>query len=185
MKEQPGPILARVADKVGWRQISGPLFRKYVLLFIAVVCVALISNGIFEVAFTYREHKASLIRIQGERARRLQEIDQFIRGDQEPGRLDYATAVVGGHHRTRRFDGLRLLRQVPAITERPSSMHRRTLSVAARHGREWRAKPTTQGPEIHRGRLKKVYYGGLFPPRIRPYMTLAPRHAPRRRSERG
>ena len=48
MKERPSPI-ARVADKVGWRQISGPLFRKYVLLFIAVVCVALISNGIFEV----------------------------------------------------------------------------------------------------------------------------------------
>ena len=39
------------------------LFTKYVALFVAVVGVALLSNGIFEVFFYYREHKASLIRI--------------------------------------------------------------------------------------------------------------------------
>ena len=45
------------AGKSGWRQISGPLFRKYVALFIAVVCVALVTNGVFEIVFSYREHK--------------------------------------------------------------------------------------------------------------------------------
>src|ERR1700694_1558479 len=44
------------------------LFTKYVALFVAVVAVALLSNGIFEVFFYYREHKASLIRIQHEQA---------------------------------------------------------------------------------------------------------------------
>src|SRR5262249_17737192 len=35
------------------------LFTKYVALFVAVVCVALLSNGIFDVFFYYQEHKAS------------------------------------------------------------------------------------------------------------------------------
>ena len=54
--------------KRGWRQFSGPLFRKYVGLFLAVVCVALLSNGLFEIVFSYREHTDALIRIQREQA---------------------------------------------------------------------------------------------------------------------
>jgi hypothetical protein len=38
------------------------LFAKYVALFVAVVAVALLANGVFDVFFYYREHKASLIR---------------------------------------------------------------------------------------------------------------------------
>ena len=34
------------------------LFAKYVALFVAVVCVALLSNGIFDVFFYYQEHKS-------------------------------------------------------------------------------------------------------------------------------
>src|SRR5260370_35908643 len=44
------------------------LFTKYVALFVAVVCIALVSNGVFDVLFYYQEHKASLIRIQREQA---------------------------------------------------------------------------------------------------------------------
>src|SRR6516164_2545578 len=44
------------------------LFTKYVALFVAVVCIALVSNGVFDVFFYYQEHKASLIRIQREQA---------------------------------------------------------------------------------------------------------------------
>jgi hypothetical protein len=44
------------------------LFTKYVALFVAVVCIALVSNGVFDVVFYYQEHKASLIRIQREQA---------------------------------------------------------------------------------------------------------------------
>src|SRR6202023_590134 len=56
------------------------LFTKYVALFVAVVAVALASNGIFEVFFYYREHKASLIRIQREQAEAAAaKIGQFIK----------------------------------------------------------------------------------------------------------
>jgi hypothetical protein len=44
------------------------LFTKYVALFVAVVCIALVSNGAFDVLFYYRENKASLVRIQREQA---------------------------------------------------------------------------------------------------------------------
>jgi hypothetical protein len=37
-------VLDVVAES-GWHQISGPLFRKYVALFLGVVCVALLTNG--------------------------------------------------------------------------------------------------------------------------------------------
>ena len=47
-------------------KVRSRLFAKYVALFVAVVAIALLSNGTFEVFFYYREHKASLIRIQRE-----------------------------------------------------------------------------------------------------------------------
>src|SRR5262245_62447441 len=56
------------------------LFTKYVVLFVAVVCIALVSNGVFDVFFYYQEHKASLIRIQREQAEAAAaKIGQFIK----------------------------------------------------------------------------------------------------------
>ena len=49
-------------------KVRGRLFRKYVGLFVAVVCLALFANGLFEIWFSYQEHKAALIRIQREQA---------------------------------------------------------------------------------------------------------------------
>ena len=61
-------------------KIRSRLFTKYVALFVAVVAAALLSNGIFEVFFYYREHKAALIRIQHEQAEAAAaKIGQFIK----------------------------------------------------------------------------------------------------------
>ena len=38
--------------------LRGRLFRKYVALFLAVVCVALVTNGLSEIWFSYQEHKS-------------------------------------------------------------------------------------------------------------------------------
>src|SRR5437868_11857839 len=111
-------VASRLAVASGWRQISGPLFRKYVALFLAVVCVALLSNGIFEIAFSYREHKASLIRIQREQAEAAaNKIGQFIK--EIESQVGWTTQLPwsAGTIDQRPFDGLRLLPQVPAITE--------------------------------------------------------------------
>src|SRR5215510_16005757 len=94
------------------------LFIKYVALFMAVVCVALLANGTFEVFFSYREHKAALIRIQREQAEAAAaKLGQFIREiESQLGwttQLPWSASLI----EQRRFDALRLLRQVPAITE--------------------------------------------------------------------
>ena len=94
------------------------LFTKYVSLFVAVVCVALLSNGIFDVLFYYQEHKSSLIRIQREQAEAAAaKIGQFIK--EIESQLGWTTQLPwsAGSIEQRRFDALRLLRQVPAITE--------------------------------------------------------------------
>ena len=98
--------------------IRSRLFVKYVALFVAVVAAALLSNGIFEVFFYYREHKAALIRIQHEQAEAAAaKIGQFIK--EIESQLGWTTQLPwsAGSIEQRRFDALRLLRQVPAITE--------------------------------------------------------------------
>src|SRR5215471_3421486 len=55
------------------------LFLKYVALVFAVVLIALLTNGAFEVWFSYQEYKESLIRIQREQAEAAAaKISQFI-----------------------------------------------------------------------------------------------------------
>ena len=75
-------------------------------------------NVVFEIAFSYQEQKTSLIRIQREQAEAAAaKISQFIR--EIESQVGWTTQLPwsAGTLDQRRFDGLRLLRQVPAITE--------------------------------------------------------------------
>ena len=68
------------ADASPRRETRSRLFLKYVGLFVAVVCVALLINGLLEVWGSYREHKTALIRIQHEQAEAAAtKISQFIK----------------------------------------------------------------------------------------------------------
>ena len=59
--------------------VRSRLFIKYVALFVAVVSLALVANGVFDVYFSYQEQKASLVRIQREQAEAAAgKIGQFI-----------------------------------------------------------------------------------------------------------
>jgi len=70
-----GRLTASTATHIGSR-----LFRKYVALFVAVVCVALLTNGLFEIWFSYQENKQALTRIQREQAEAAAaKIGQFIK----------------------------------------------------------------------------------------------------------
>src|SRR3984893_7842388 len=91
-------------------KIRSRLFTKYVALFVAVVAVALLSNGMFEVFFYYREHKAALIRIQHEQAEAAAaKSGQFIK--EIESQLGWTTQLPwsAGSIEQRRFDALRLL----------------------------------------------------------------------------
>jgi len=94
------------------------LFLKYIALFVAVVSLALIANSAFEVWFSYQEQKTSLVRIQREQAQAAAgKIGQFIQ--EIESQVGWTTQLPwsAGTLEQRRFDALRLLRQVPAITE--------------------------------------------------------------------
>jgi adenylate cyclase len=96
----------------------GRLFRKYVLLFSSLVGTALLANGAVETWFLYRDHTELLLRVQREQAEAAAtKIGQFIK--EIEGQLGWTTQLPwsAGALDQRRFDALRLLRQVPAITE--------------------------------------------------------------------
>jgi signal transduction histidine kinase len=159
-------------------KIRSRLFTKYVALFVAVVGVALASNGIFEVFFYYREHKASLIRIQHEQAEAAAaKISQFIK--EIESQLGWTTQLPwsAGSIEQRRFDALRLLRQVPAITElaQVDSTGKERLRVSrlamdvVDSGLD-----LSKDPKFTEAVAHKVYYGPVYFRReSEPYMTLA------------
>jgi signal transduction histidine kinase/CheY-like chemotaxis protein len=154
------------------------LFTKYVALFVAVVCIALVSNGIFDVLFYYREHKVSLIRIQREQAEAAAaKIGQFVK--EIESQLGWTTQLPwsAGSIEQRRFDALRLLRQVPAITELAQldatgkerlRVSRLAMDVVAS------GADLSNDPKFAEAVARKVYYGPVYFRReSEPYMTLA------------
>jgi signal transduction histidine kinase len=159
-------------------KIRSRLFTKYVALFVAVVAVALLSNGIFEVFFYYREHKASLIRIQHEQAEAAAaKISQFVK--EIESQLGWTTQLPwsAGSIEQRRFDALRLLRQVPAITELAqvdsSGKERLRVSRLAMDVVD-SGLDLSKDPKFTEAVAHKVYYGPVYFRReSEPYMTLA------------
>jgi signal transduction histidine kinase len=176
----PAPPMASAAAGTAPRgtKIRSRLFTKYVALFVAVVAVALLSNGIFEVFFYYREHKASLIRIQHEQAEAAAaKISQFIK--EIESQLGWTTQLPwsAGSIEQRRFDALRLLRQVPAITELAqvdsSGKERLRVSRLAMDVID-SGLDLSKDPKFAEAVAHKVYYGPVYFRReSEPYMTLA------------
>jgi len=154
------------------------LFTKYDALLVAVVGVTLLCGGIFEVFSHYREHRAALIRIQHEQAKAgAAKISQFI--EDVEGQLGWTTQLPwsGTAPENRRFDALRLLRQVPAITE---------LMLVDQTGKERlrvsrlsmdvvdSGNDLSQDPKFTEAVAHRVYYGPVYFRRdSEPYMTLA------------
>jgi signal transduction histidine kinase len=158
--------------------IRSRLFTKYVALFVAVVAVALASNGIFEVFFYYREHKAALIRIQREQAEAAAaKISQFIK--EIESQLGWTTQLPwsAASLENRRFDALRLLRQVPAITELAqidSTGHERLRVSRLAMDVIDSGLDLSKDPKFTEAVAHKVYYGPVYFRReSEPYMTLA------------
>ncbi|MBX9824149.1 MAG: GAF domain-containing protein [Xanthobacteraceae bacterium] len=158
--------------------VGSRLFRKYVALFMAVVCVALLTNGLFEIWFSYQENKQALTRIQREQAEAAAgKIGQFIKDIE--GQIGWTTQLpwTASALEQRRFDALRLLRQVPAITElaqldasgkeqlRVSRLAMDAVGVGTDYSKD---------PKFTEAVAKKIYYGPVYFRReSEPYMTLA------------
>jgi signal transduction histidine kinase len=167
-----------VAPAAGASIVRSRLFIKYVALFVAVVSLALIANAVFDVYFSYQEQKTSLVRIQREQAEAAAgKIGQFI--SEIESQVGWTTQLPwsAGTLEQRRFDALRLLRQVPAITELAeidSTGHEqlrvsRLAMEVVGSGNDVSKESSFTGAVAH-----KVYYGPVYFRReSEPYMTLS------------
>ena len=93
----------------------GRLFRKYVALFVAVVCTALAAKELLDGWFSFQEQKALLGRIQHEQARAAAiRIGQFVK--ELEGQLGWATQFPWNANSADdwQFDAERLLRELSA-----------------------------------------------------------------------
>jgi signal transduction histidine kinase/CheY-like chemotaxis protein len=100
-------------------QFQGRLYRKYAVYFVILVSVVLLASGAIGLYSSYHENRAAVTALQREKAiGAAQQIEQFIA---EIGRQIGWTHLphVGSEAvlESRRLDFIRLLRQVPAITE--------------------------------------------------------------------
>ena len=174
----PSDAKARSVSASGASIVRSRLFIKYVAILVTVVVLALVANGAFEVWFSYEEQKAALINVQREQATAAADkIEEFI--TQIESQLGWTTQLPWSDNtlEQRRFDALRLLRQVPAITELAQidasgheqlKVSRLTMDVVG-SGVDYNGKPEFADAVAH-----KVYYGPVYFRReSEPYMTLS------------
>jgi signal transduction histidine kinase/CheY-like chemotaxis protein len=170
--------LVRLRKSAGWEQISGPFFRKYVALFLAAVCIILSSSAALDIWFSSRELKDALVRVQREQAVTASgTIENFIGGIEAQLRWTVQLPWSAETFEQRRFDGLRLVQQAPAISELievdPSGHERLRLSRTAVSVIDSGADRSKEEAYVQ-AMAHKVYYGPVhFRYDSEPYMTIA------------
>jgi signal transduction histidine kinase len=160
------------------RPTEGRLFRKYVLLLLGVVALALVPSGLLDLWFSYREVGTLLVRLQDEQATAAADkIGQFMR--EVEGQLAWAIQLPLADKTDDEwtFDAFRLFRQAPAVTEiaqldgsgrelyRMSRQAMDVIGSGADHSKD---------PVFLEAMAKKVYHGPVyFVHESEPHMAVA------------
>ena len=154
------------------------LFRKYVVMLLGVVSLALAINGASDMWFSYVEQKALLFRIQREQATAAADKIGHFLNDIRTG-LAWEAQLPWSHSTFDewQFDAVRLLRQVPALNEivqldatgrEQFRMSREAPDVIESH------TDHSKDTAFIQARDKKIYYGPVyFLEESQPYMTIA------------
>jgi two-component system NtrC family sensor kinase len=156
------------------------LFRKYVVYFVVLVSAALLASGLSGMVFSYQENVAALLNLQREKAMAAAyKIEQYVKEIEH--QIGWTTLPQlhndGSALDQRRFDYLKLLRQVPAITEirylDPSGkeqlrISRLAMDVVAS------GKDFSRDPRFIQATSGKTYFGAVyFRKQTEPYMSIA------------
>jgi GAF domain-containing protein len=154
------------------------LFRKYALIFVALVGAALLINSGFDFWFSYQENKTALVRVQQEKAESAaQRIAEFV--EEIKSQIGWTTHAqwAAGPLDQRRQDYVRLLRQVPAITELSQldgegkeqlKVSRLAMDVVGSEA------DFSQSPAFTEAKARRVWFSPVyFRKESEPYMTLA------------
>jgi signal transduction histidine kinase/ActR/RegA family two-component response regulator len=156
----------------------GGLFRKYVVMFVAIVILALTINGVSDIWFSYHEQQNLLFRIQREQAKSAADkIEQFLNEITAGLAWETQLSLSDSTLDEWQFDAARLLRQVPALTE--------IVQLDARGQEQFRkSREASDVIESHvdhsqeaafiQAMANKVYFGPVyFVDESQPYMTIA------------
>ena len=157
---------------------------KFALAFVGLVSLVLIVNGAVNMWLSYDEAKSSAVRVQQEKAQAAAErIEQFVSEiEQQIGWTTHAQWSAGTLDQ-RRYDFVRLLRQVPAITElvqidgsgkEQLKVSRLAMDVVA-SGTDY-----SNDPRFAKAVSDKVWFSPVyFRKESEPYMTISVAHVGR------
>ena len=160
--------------------LRGRLFRKYLLLIISLVSVALLVSGGIGLYFSYQEHRAALASLQHEKAiGASSRIEQYVR--QISQQLTYASLpqIDASDVELRRIEFLKLLRQAPEVTDvsQLDGAGKEQIAVS-RLGMDLVAsgRDRAQEPAFLNARRGQPWFSPVyFRKETEPYMTVATR----------
>jgi len=163
----------------GWAP-RGRLFHKYVAVLFLLVGGMLLLSSVVNLYVSYRQTKAALIRLQRQQALGAAErIEQFVRGIEQQVRaameVPFTDAAMAREQRE--IDFLRLLRDVPAITEivQLDPDGRVQLLVSRLAPNEIGSRRDLSGdPRFLKTRIGRTSFSSVyFRKESEPYMTIA------------
>ncbi len=156
----------------------GRLFRKYLLLILSLVTMALLASGGISLYFSYKSYEAALASLQYEKAiGAASRIEQYIR--QVSQQLSFAALpqLDAGDVEQRRIEFLKLLRQAPEVTDiaQIDASGREQIAVS-RLGMDiiGSGRDRSAEPAFVNARRGKPWFGPVyFRKETEPYMTVA------------
>ena len=182
VRPDPRALPARVAAPASAAHNShrGKLFRKYLLLMMSLVGLALLLSGGISLYFSYRETTTALASLQQEKAvGAASRIEQYMQ--QITQQLQYAALpqLDAGDVELRRGEFLKLLRQVPEVTDiaQLDGTGRETIAES-RLGMSivGSGKDRSSEAAFQQARKGQPWFGPVyFRKETEPYMTVATR----------
>jgi len=160
------------------------LFLKYVVLFVGLVTGVLLINAALDLYFVYQDNRRASIEVQKEKAEAAaQKIESFVREIEH--QLGWVTQVQWAAlpAEQRHLDYVRLLRQVPAITELmqidPQGHEQLRVSRLSMDMMASNIDRSTE-PAFVEAMANRVYFGPVyFRKGSEPYLTMAVTHSGR------
>ncbi len=164
---------------------KGRLFRKYVVVLVALVGGVLVASGLVELYLAYQETQRAVVSVEREKAvaaaerieQFIKEIERHIRGTTHAAidmRIDIATQVIA---QQRELDFLRLLRNMPVIMElRHLDVEGREQLRVSRFALDavGSGEDFSQTPAFLRAKSRTTYFSPVyFRNDSEPYMTIA------------
>jgi len=174
VREPPAPAAAPITRRTS----RGRLFRKYLVLILSLVSIALLASGGITVYFSYQENKSALASLQHEKAlAAASRIEQYIQRIEQ--QLAYAALpqLDASDVELRRIEFLKLLRQAPEVTDiaQLDATGHEQIAVS-RLGMDSVSsdKDRSQEPAFQNAKRGKTWFGPVyFRKETEPYMTIA------------